>query len=1182
MPRLRTTRFNVVSLAFIVSALVFLILVSVTDADYTVGLLIPMHKAYYLKKGLYYASAIKIAMDDINGQENLLPGKNISFIWNNTDCEDESKTIRALMYQIYEAKVSAIIGPGCTCNTSARNAAAFNVPMISYMCSSPELSNKELYPTFVRTYAQTTKLSDSVLLLLEKFSWTKVGILFERTSDWINIKDNMKKHLRLKGIEIRAEKELPKSDDFDANPSMYKPVIKQILKNIKDQARIIIILTGLYHARNTLIPAREVGLTDGDYAFIMFELDHDGVFIHKEHPSSWFTFVIDESDPYFRCKFQQAFESVLMIAVNVKENKEGEFKKFQRAVVKRSPEKPFPNSTIYVGHLFNNPDLALKNATPPPMYAAFLYDAVYQYAIALNKTIANNEEPNGGNIISKLLNNEYNSISGQRIFIDKHGDAEVDLTLLDVRWEYSKKNCPKNASNTATMETVGEFNMNYDNNSDIQVTFALTGTKIVWPKGSPPKDSPECGFDNEKCLPKSTDAESVKMAIIAGISGFAGLLLLLFCVSKIRQIRLEKELKSLLWKIDYSEIMIKRSDSGYLMTEDNLGLATEIQEGEFDTPLLESFRNGDSAPDSTRFGFFKGTSVVVKRVGTKNVDLTRSVLLEMKQMLDIRHDNLSHFIGATVDPPNICVVSEFYSRGSLQEILENKDVKLDHMFISSLVNDIVKGMDHLHSTDIKSHGSLKSSNCLVDSRWVLKIADYGLSTFRSGRRKSYKYTESYYQDLLWTAPEILRMTDRPVNGTQKGDVYSFAIILQEFHTRQGPYSANYMEPEEIIKKVKECEIPPFRPTVVNLITGVEELRELMKSCWDEKPEARPDFHDIKKSMHRILSNNGMKTNIFDNVVYMMEKYADNLEDLVSERTAQLVEEKKKTDALLDRILPRPVAEQLKRGKAVEAESFHEVSIYFSDIVGFTQLSSDSTPMQVVTFLNALYTLFDDIIREFDVYKVETIGDAYMVVSGLPIRNGDNHAAEIAGMALHLIEGVKRDFKVPHRPDHKIELRVGIHSGPVVAGVVGSTMPRYCLFGDTVNTASRMESTGEGLKIHISEATKSILEALGGFMIEERGEVYLKGKGTVKTYWLIDCARRTPHRHRRSFRRLRGPMEQSSGFLGILEPPPSPCRLSRTSSLRRTIKAIQCETPVLKGRHIVDVIDKSDDMTQTSF
>lgn len=105
------------------------------------------------------------------------------------------------------------------------------------MCSSPELSNKELYSTFVRTYAQTTKLADSLLLLLEKFSWTKVGILFEGISNWIDIKDNMKKHLRLKRIEIRAEKELPRSDDFDERPDVYKPVIKQIMKDIKDQAR---------------------------------------------------------------------------------------------------------------------------------------------------------------------------------------------------------------------------------------------------------------------------------------------------------------------------------------------------------------------------------------------------------------------------------------------------------------------------------------------------------------------------------------------------------------------------------------------------------------------------------------------------------------------------------------------------------------------------------------------------------------------------------------------------------------------------------------------------------------------------------------------------------------------------------------------------------------------------------
>ncbi len=176
---------------------------------------------------------------------------------------------------------------------------------------------------------------------------------------------------------------------------------------------------------------------------------------------------------------------------------------------------------------------------------------------------------------------------------------------------------------------------------------------------------------------------------------------------------------------------------------------------------------------------------------------------------------------------------------------------------------------------------------------------------------------------------------------------------------------------------------------------------------------------------------------------------------------------------------------------MEAESFECVTIYFSDVVEFTALSASSTPMQVVRLLNDLYTCFDGIIEGYDVYKVETIGDAYMVVSGMHTTNKELHASEAASMALHLMQEIK-SFKIAHRPEDVLKLRIGLHSGPCVAGVVGRKMPRYCLFGDTVNTASRMESTGEPCKIHMSEQTRANLS--DDFIHEERGIITIKVSG----------------------------------------------------------------------------------------
>ncbi|XP_045652704.1 guanylate cyclase soluble subunit beta-2-like [Ursus americanus] len=209
-------------------------------------------------------------------------------------------------------------------------------------------------------------------------------------------------------------------------------------------------------------------------------------------------------------------------------------------------------------------------------------------------------------------------------------------------------------------------------------------------------------------------------------------------------------------------------------------------------------------------------------------------------------------------------------------------------------------------------------------------------------------------------------------------------------------------------------------------------------------------------------------------------------------------EKKKTETLLYAMLPEHVANQLKEGKKVAAGEFKTCTILFSDVVTFTNICAACHPIQIVTMLNSMYSKFDRLTSVHEVYKVETIGDAYMVVGGVPVPIG-SHAQRVANFAL----GMRISAKEVMNPitGEPIQIRVGVHTGPVLAGVVGDKMPRYCLFGDTVNTASRMESHGLPDKVHLSPTAYSALENQG-FEIIERGEIEVKGKGKMTTYFLI--------------------------------------------------------------------------------
>lgn len=211
---------------------------------------------------------------------------------------------------------------------------------------------------------------------------------------------------------------------------------------------------------------------------------------------------------------------------------------------------------------------------------------------------------------------------------------------------------------------------------------------------------------------------------------------------------------------------------------------------------------------------------------------------------------------------------------------------------------------------------------------------------------------------------------------------------------------------------------------------------------------------------------------------------------------ELVEiEKEKSEHLLLNILPGTIAGRLKAGEKTIANGHQIVSVLFADLCGFTKLSRKTSPADLVSMLNEIFTTFDDIVKNHGVEKIKTIGDCYMLVGGLP-NPRDDHAHAVADTALEMVQALERINK---NRDIDLAMRIGIHSGPVVAGVIGKIKFTYDIWGDTVNVASRMESSGLPGKIHISEQTMAELNSQ--FNLEERGLVECKGLGQVKTFFV---------------------------------------------------------------------------------
>lgn len=259
-------------------------------------------------------------------------------------------------------------------------------------------------------------------------------------------------------------------------------------------------------------------------------------------------------------------------------------------------------------------------------------------------------------------------------------------------------------------------------------------------------------------------------------------------------------------------------------------------------------------------------------------------------------------------------------------------------------------------------------------------------------------------------------------------------------------------------------------------------------------DPRPPVSDLERenrTLRKKLARADLK-------MQRIETLQEQNSNLMRALMADLDAERAKSEELLLNILPAPVAERLKSEQGVIADRYDSVSVLFADIVGFTPLSETMTAEEMVEWLNEVYSAFDAMVVEHDVEKIRTIGDGYMCAAGVPFPK-DDHAVALTRLALDMKDHFEALAPVH---GHKAGFRIGINSGPVVGGVIGTHKFQYDIWGDTVNTAARMESHGVPGRIHVSSAT--YLLTRDEFEFEPRGPIEVKGKGTMKT-WFVEAA-----------------------------------------------------------------------------
>ncbi|EFO96506.1 hypothetical protein CRE_24801 [Caenorhabditis remanei] len=1000
-----------------------------------------------------------------------------------TEC-DLSKVVRAGLSFMKTNDYDVVIGPPCApaLKMMGTLSTIYKKPVLGWgFVSESELSDMSRFPYVTSVLPSSQTLGAVVSKLLELYSWDRIALLYFKNelnycnSAIMDVESQLYEENMSQMVQVVVKEELDMN-----NPDSFN----NTLQLVKSRARVILwcAQTGS-EKRFYMIQAALQQMNTSEYVHVMLSMRSVGFGVQSAVgkkpltqsglPPIWEAFQVEPDG------FEDLAKSIAAKMLVIDTNSEVRDKEFLQYMTKnivyavRAP----PLSCMA-------PECLAANATGMGGYARHLFDVFYMYGMAVSRL--NSTDPNVYRNLSLLIPQFTTPFEGMT------GEVKLndELSRMPLYQVYALN---------SDYDQISLMNISLINGS-AKVTLAYKNEPTdVWHfwGGVRPLDTPICGFLGKSCPIPFFDQYRILIIVAVAVAGLLILAIFTCLTSMIRNRRAEQERLNSEWQIHAIKLRLPKMKNH---RRKSVLSADSGEESEEDDVVSRSTKDSEISEFNENYVIQILENDLVLTTAHQIQELTNLEKSKLVKLRKLDDENLNKFIGLSIDGSRYVAVWKMCSRGSLQDIMSKGNFSMDYFFMFCMIRDVAEGMNYLHKSFLRLHGNLRSATCLVNDSWQVKLADYGLEFLVDEEERPVK------KKLLWVAPEVLRGSLNVNQMAPSVDIYSFAIIASEILTKKEAWNLHERKEgyEEIIYTVKKGGADVLRPDLHTEPDVNQTLIALVKDCWSENPDDRPSAETICNIIHEMTPKT--KDNLMDHVFAMLEEYTTSLEVDIQERTKELSVEKKKSDILLGRMLPKQVAERLKAGQAVEPESFDTVTVFFSDLVKFTDLASKCTPFQVVNLLNEVFSNFDAIIEKHDVYKVESIGDGYLCVSGLPIRNGVDHIRQIVEMSLRFMEFCQK-FRIPHLPRERVELRVGINSGPCVAGVVGLSMPRYCLFGDTVNTASRMESNGKPSLIHMTEAAHTQLTNSFPYQYEtrSRGEVIIKGKGVMETFWLIGKA-----------------------------------------------------------------------------